>query len=41
MALGVDSAYNRNEYLESSWGVKGARPARKADNLIAIYETMV
>jgi hypothetical protein len=25
MALGVDSASNRNEYRESSWGVKGGR----------------
>jgi hypothetical protein len=35
---GVDSASNRNEYQESSWGgggVKG-RPARKAGNLTAI-----
>jgi hypothetical protein len=24
MALGVDSASNRNEYQETSWGVKGA-----------------
>jgi hypothetical protein len=33
---GVDIAYNRNEYQESSWG-KGW-PARKADNLTAICE---
>jgi hypothetical protein len=25
---GVDSASNRNEYLESSWGVKGGRRVR-------------
>jgi hypothetical protein len=31
MALGVDSASNRNEYQEFPGGVKG-RPARKADN---------
>jgi hypothetical protein len=36
---GVDSASNRNEYKESSWG-KG-RPAREADNLTAICETIV
>jgi hypothetical protein len=40
MALGVDSASNRNEYQEDSWGGK-ARPARKADNLIAICEPIV
>jgi hypothetical protein len=28
----VDSASNRNEYEESSWGVKGGRE-READNL--------
>jgi hypothetical protein len=28
MALGVDSASNRNEYQESSWGVKGGRRVR-------------
>jgi hypothetical protein len=28
MALGVDSASNRNEHKESSWGVKGGRPKR-------------
>jgi hypothetical protein len=32
---GVDSASNRNEYQESSWG-KGL-PARIADNLTACY----
>jgi hypothetical protein len=37
---GVDSASNRNEYQESSWGGKG-RPARKADNLTAICEPIV
>jgi hypothetical protein len=36
---GVDSASNRNEYQESSWG-KG-RPACKADNLTAICEPIV
>jgi hypothetical protein len=35
---GVDSASNINEYQESSWGVKGGQPARKADNLTAICE---
>jgi hypothetical protein len=33
---GVDSASSRNEYQESSWGVK-VRPARKVD-LAAICE---
>jgi hypothetical protein len=28
MALGVYSASNRNEYQESSWGVKGGRRVR-------------
>jgi hypothetical protein len=37
---GVDSASNRNEYQESSWGVKG-RPAHKADKLTAICEPIV
>jgi hypothetical protein len=37
---GVDSASNRNEYQESSWGVKGGQPACKAD-LTAIYELIV
>jgi hypothetical protein len=32
---GVDSASNRNEYQEDSWG------ARKADNLTAICEPIV
>jgi hypothetical protein len=40
MALGVDSASDRNEYLEDSWGGK-ARPTRKADNLTAICEPIV
>jgi hypothetical protein len=35
----VDSAFNRNEYQESSGG-KG-RPERKADNLAAICEPIV
>jgi hypothetical protein len=40
---GVDSASIRNEYQEYSWNVLGSkgRPARKADNLIAIYEPIV
>jgi hypothetical protein len=38
---GVDSASNGNEYQESSWGVKGDRPARRADNLTAIFEPIV
>jgi hypothetical protein len=33
MVLGVDSASNRNEYQESSWGVK--------DDLTAICEQIV
>jgi hypothetical protein len=37
----VVSASNRNEYQESSWGVKGGRPARKADNFTAICEPTV
>jgi hypothetical protein len=37
--LGVDSASNRNEYQESSWG-KG-RKASKADNLTTICEPIV
>jgi hypothetical protein len=36
----VDSASNRNEYQESSWGGKG-RPARKADYIAAICELIV
>jgi hypothetical protein len=28
MALGVDSASNRNEYQEDSWGLKGGRRVR-------------
>jgi hypothetical protein len=35
----VDSASNRNEYQESSWGE--GRPVREADNLTAIWETTV
>jgi hypothetical protein len=35
----TDSASNRNEYQESSWGKK--RPARRADNLAAICEPNV
>jgi hypothetical protein len=37
---GVDTASNRNKYQEFSWGVKG-RPARKADNITAIYKPTV
>jgi hypothetical protein len=40
MALGSTQPLNRNEYQESSWGGKG-RPARKANNLTAIYEPIV
>jgi hypothetical protein len=36
---GVDSASNTNEYQEPSWGK--SRPARKADNLTAICESIV
>jgi hypothetical protein len=39
MAPGVDSASNRNEYQESSWG-KG-QLAREADNLTATCESTV
>jgi hypothetical protein len=38
---GVDSDSNRNEYQESSWGVKGYRPGSKTDNLTAVYEPTV
>jgi hypothetical protein len=40
---GVDSTSNRNEYQEYSWNVLGGkgRPARRADNLTAIYEPIV
>jgi hypothetical protein len=41
VVLGVDSASNRNEYQESSWGIKGGRQARKDDNLTAICEPIV
>jgi hypothetical protein len=37
---GVDSASNRNEYQEPSWGGK-ERPARRAHNLTAICEPNV
>jgi hypothetical protein len=40
MALGVDSAFNRNEYQESSCRDKG-QLARKADKLTAICELIV
>jgi hypothetical protein len=39
MALGVDSASNRNEYQEFSWGKK--RPVRRIDNVAAIYVPIV
>jgi hypothetical protein len=38
MVTGIYSGANRNEYQESSWGLKGGRPARKADNITAISE---
>jgi hypothetical protein len=38
--MALESASNRNEYHESSWGVKGGR-ARKTDNLTAICEPIV
>jgi hypothetical protein len=41
MALGSTSASNRNDYQESSRGVKGGLSARKADNLTAICEPIV
>jgi hypothetical protein len=37
---GVDSASNRDEYQESSWGGKDG-PTHKADNLTAIWEPIV
>jgi hypothetical protein len=37
----ADSASNRNEYQESSWGIKGGQPARKSDNLTVICEPIV
>jgi hypothetical protein len=40
MPLGSTRPFNRNEYQESSWGGK-ERPARKADNLTAICESIV
>jgi hypothetical protein len=36
-----DSASNKNEYQEFSWGGGEERQARKADNLNAIYEPTV
>jgi hypothetical protein len=39
VALGSTHPLNRNEYQESSWGEE--RPARKADNLTAIFEPIV
>jgi hypothetical protein len=38
---GIDPASNRNEYQESSWGLKGGQMARKADTLTAISELIV
>jgi hypothetical protein len=38
---GVDSASNRNEYQESSWGLKGGGLAYKVDKLTAICEPIV
>jgi hypothetical protein len=38
---GVDSASNRNEYQESSGGVKNLQSACEADNLTAIREPIV
>jgi hypothetical protein len=38
---GVDSATNRNEYQESSWGVKGDLQARKANKFTAICEPII
>jgi hypothetical protein len=35
---GVNSASNRNEYQESSWGVGEGQLAHRADNLTAICE---
>jgi hypothetical protein len=40
VGLGVDSASDRNEYKESSCGVKG-RPARKAGSLTDICGAIV
>jgi hypothetical protein len=37
----VDSASNRNEYQESSWGGGKERPARKVENLTVICEPTV
>jgi hypothetical protein len=41
MVLGSTHASNRKEYQESSWGVKGGRPVRKADSFNAICEPTV
>jgi hypothetical protein len=38
MALGVDSASNRNEYQESSWGVKGGRRVRLTDLALSVSQ---
>jgi hypothetical protein len=40
MALRLTQALT-NEYQESSWGVKGRRPARKADKRTVICEPIV
>jgi hypothetical protein len=39
MALGVDSASNRNEYQENSWGYRAA--GAWADDLTTICEPIV
>jgi hypothetical protein len=39
MALGVESASNRNEYQESSW--RKGRPASKVNNPAVICEPIV
>jgi hypothetical protein len=38
---GFDSASNRNEYQEYSWGVKGGRQAHQVGNLNVICESVV
>jgi hypothetical protein len=38
---GVDSASDRNEYQESSWGGGKARPERKTNSFSAIGEPTV
>jgi hypothetical protein len=41
MSLGSTQPLTRNEYQESSCGVTGDRPERKADKLTAICEPIV